>query len=74
MDEEYLKRLVAMRLKAIPPNVSFSIGRFGDFSRDELIREVERGSNVGKATIQMELTFLREMPNLSEKIGTSLSP
>jgi len=74
MDDAYLKRLVVTRLKAIPPNVSFSIGRFGDFSRDQLIQEVERGSSVGKAAIQLELTFLREMPKLSEKIGASLSP
>ena len=61
---EYLKKLVKERLGAMPPNVSFSIGDYGDFSRDELIDEVENGTEVGKALIDMQVNFIREMPRL----------
>ncbi len=63
-NEEYFKKLVKERLKAIPPNVSFSIGNFGDFTRDQLIQEVELGSEVGKATIEMQINFIKRMPKL----------
>lgn len=68
--DEYVQKLVITRLQAMPPNVSFSIGSYGDFSREDLIREVKRGSEVGKAAVEMELQFLREMPRISGKLGT----
>ncbi|MBI3588228.1 hypothetical protein HY995_01495 [Candidatus Micrarchaeota archaeon] len=69
MDDDYLMKLVVTRLQSMPPNSSFSIGRFGDFTKEQLIREVMGGSNVGKAAIEMELNFLREMPKLSRKLS-----
>ncbi|MDO8625333.1 MAG: hypothetical protein Q7R47_04590 [Candidatus Diapherotrites archaeon] len=67
MDEEYVKKLVVARLNAIPPEVSFSIGNFGSFTRDQLIQEVGRGSPVGKATTEMELNFLRRLPQIAKE-------
>ncbi len=63
-DKDYLKKLVKERLLALPPDVSFSVGQFGDYTRDELIEEVEKGSEIGKAAIEMQLTFIRKMPQL----------
>lgn len=61
---DYLKQLVKERLHAMPPDVSFSVGNFGDFSRNQLIEEVDKGSEVGKAAIEMQITFIRKMPRL----------
>lgn len=69
MEDEYIKRLVITRLNAMPPNVSFSIGNYGDFTTKELIEQVAKGTNVGKATIEMELTFLREMPKIASRLS-----
>lgn len=69
MDKEYIKKLVITRLNAIPPEVSFSIGSFGSFSRDQLIKEVQKDSAVGKAAIEMELNFLRKLPDLAKRIS-----
>lgn len=66
-DMEYLKKLVKERLSAMPPNVSFSIGSFGDFTRDELIQEVEEGSEVGRETIDMQINFIRKMSGILDK-------
>lgn len=63
-DTDYLKKLVKERLRAMPPEVSFSVGNFGDYTRNELIEEVDKGTEVGKAAIEMQLTFIRKMPKL----------
>jgi len=68
-DDRYIKELVVTRLRAIPPNVSFSIGGFGDYTRDQLITEVKNGSSAGNAAVELELKFLRNMPKLSEKLS-----
>lgn len=60
----YLKKLVKKRLATLPPDVSFSIGNFGDFSRDELIHEVDDYSEVGKVAIDMQVEFIKRMPKL----------
>lgn len=65
MDEEYVKKLVILRLKTVPPDVSFSVGEYGDFTRNELIEEVQKGSEIGKATTEMELKFLRSLSGIS---------
>ena len=61
---EYIKTLVKERLRAMPPDVSFSVGNFGDYTRNQLIDEVDKGSDVCKAAIDMQLTFIRKMPKL----------
>ena len=68
MDEEYLKKLVISRLNAMPPDVSFSIGNYGSFTRDQLITEVKNGSKIGKATEEMELNYLRKLPKLAKMV------
>jgi len=68
VDEKYLKKLVITRLGAIPPDVSFSIGKYGDFTRNQLIEQVEKGTDVGKAATEMELNFLRKLPKLAKMV------
>lgn len=66
MDED-IKNIVKKRLSAMPPDVSFSIGGYGDFTRDELINEVDKGSEIGKDIVEMQLNFIRKMPSLLKK-------
>ncbi len=66
-DIEYLKKLVKERLSAMPPDVSFSVGGFGYFTRDELIREVEEESEVGRETIDMQINFIRKMSRIFDE-------
>ena len=68
VDEKYLKKLVIARLNVIPPDVSFSIGKYGDFTRNQLIEEVEKGSEVGRAATEMELSFLRKLPKFAKMV------
>ena len=62
--DEGIVKLVKERFMAIPPEVEFSIGQYGDFTREELIAEVDKGSDIGKAAIEMQLEFIRRMPRI----------
>ncbi|MBI2144153.1 hypothetical protein HYU17_03315 [Candidatus Woesearchaeota archaeon] len=62
---EEVIELVKKRLAVIPPNVSFSLGKYGDFTRDQLISEVNRMSDAGKAAIEMQLLVLRRMAHFN---------
>ena len=66
-DYDDIKKLIKKRLSAMPPDISFSVGNFGDFTRDELIQEIDKGSEIGKEMIEMELNFIKKMPSLLKK-------
>ena len=66
-DYDDIKKLIKKRLSAMPPDISFSVGNFGDFTRDELIQEVDKGSEISKEMIEMELNFIKKMPSLLKK-------
>lgn len=69
MEEEYLKKLVIARLKTIPPDVSFSVGSYGDFTRDEIINQIMEGSPVGKEFANMELDLIINTPNIVRRLS-----
>ena len=73
MDENYVKKLVIARLKTIPPDVSFSIGSYGDFSRDQVISEVMNNTDVGKEFIKIELKLLLDSPKLARRLSEEAS-
>ncbi|MBI4918575.1 hypothetical protein HY837_01485 [archaeon] len=52
-----------------PSNVKISIGNFGEFTKEELIREVEKDTEIGSVAIKMELLFLRKMATLSKRVS-----
>jgi hypothetical protein len=69
MDDEYVKQLVAARLRSLPPNVGFSVGTHGNFTRDQIIDNVLNGTPIGKEFARMELKMLVETPKLAGRLG-----
>ena len=69
MDEDYVKELVAARLRTIPPNVGFSLGSYGNFTRDEIISHVLRGTEVVNHFSDMEVKMLIESPMLVGRLS-----
>jgi hypothetical protein len=69
MYDSDVRELVKLRLMSTPSNIRISIGSFGDFNRDQLIHEVEKGTAAGNAAVRMELTFIRNMPSISKRIA-----
>ena len=67
MDEqetnEEIKKIVIARLETLPPNKRISIGSSGEFTKDQLIEKVQKGDEVGKKIVQIELEFLRSLKN-----------
>lgn len=74
MDEDYVKRLVVARLKTIPPNVGFTLGSYGEFSRDDIIKNVLDGTKIGKEFTRMELRMIIESPKLVGRLYGKPSP
>ncbi|MBL7147834.1 MAG: hypothetical protein ISS82_03345 [Nanoarchaeota archaeon] len=58
---EDLKELVIVRLETMPSNRKISIGSYGDFNKEELIKHVKEGDEVGKKIIEVELEFIRTL-------------
>jgi len=58
---EEIKKLVIARLEVFPENKKISIGNFGEFSKNELIDNVNKNSEIGNKIIEIELEFLRAM-------------
>ena len=42
-------------------NIKVSIGSLGDFTKDELIKNVQDNSNIGKKIIEIQLEYLRAL-------------
>ncbi|MBI2595616.1 hypothetical protein HYW46_02675 [Candidatus Daviesbacteria bacterium] len=59
--DEELKKLVIERLKTSSDELNVVIGNTGDFTRDELIENVEAGNKIGKEIVESELEFLKAM-------------
>lgn len=59
ISDQEIKQLVIERLKTLPENTGISVGSMGDFNKAELIEHVEKGDEVGRKMIEVELNFLR---------------
>ena len=59
--QEEIKNLVIARLEVLPSDVSISIGSQGQFTRDELIKHVEKNDKIGKKIIEVELEYLQKL-------------
>ena len=60
-NKEEIKKIVIARLEVLPENKKISIGNFGEFSKEELIENVNKNSEIGNKIIEIELEFLRAM-------------
>lgn len=60
LPHEEIKRLVIIRLEAMPPNIRISIGG-NDLSKEELVKEVKQDTDLGKLIVKMQLEYLRSM-------------
>lgn len=57
---ESIRALVAERLKTLPDGAVISIGSTGEgFTREQLIKSVIEGDDIGKKMISIEMSFLQ---------------
>lgn len=57
--DEDIRQLVIARLRSLSSGKKLSIGSEGEFSRDDLIRMVEKKDKIGKKIIEIQMSYLR---------------
>lgn len=62
-----IKDLVIARLEVLPEDTGISIGSAGEFTRDELIERVRRGDEIGQKIVQVELSYLKSLKNITKE-------
>lgn len=60
IDEE-LKKIVIARLEVFPSDKKISIGSVGEFTKQEMIENVEQETEVGEKIIEIQLNYLRSL-------------
>jgi hypothetical protein len=55
---ELKREIIIARLRVLPSNRRTAVGNYGSFTRDELIEHVEKGDEIGKKLIEVQMAFL----------------
>ncbi len=58
--QDAIRELVLARVKATPRDVRISVGS-SEYTRDELIENIERGSEVGHDIEEIQMEYLRDL-------------
>jgi len=56
-----IKELVKERISVMPTNFKLSIGNYGSFSKEEILKSVQQEDVVGKEVIKMQLNFIKAL-------------
>lgn len=59
--QKEFKQLVLARLSTIPTDALLSIGKFGTFSRNQALKEIEEESETGKLLIKIQIRYLQKL-------------
>lgn len=59
LNDEEIRKLVTARLSVLSADTMISVGSEGSFSRDEIIKSVEAGDEIGNKIAQIEMEWLR---------------
>ncbi len=59
--DEEVRKLIVARLSVLSPDTYIAIGSDGSFSRDDLIRRVEAGDDIGREIEDMQMEWLRSL-------------
>ena len=57
------KEIILARVRAYTDDFELSIGGKGTFSRDEIVENIEKETDVGKEIIEMQMEYLRDLVN-----------
>lgn len=57
--QKELKKLVEARLSVIPEDAVLSVGSHGEFTREQILKEIEKDSEIGKKMIEIQVKYLQ---------------
>lgn len=58
--QQYIKELVVARINALSDELEISVGG-ENITKEEILKSVEVGNELGQEVIEMQLKFLRDM-------------
>ena len=61
VDYDEIKKIVLLRLESMSPDIRVSIGSNKDLTKQDLIKEVNSDTDLGKLIVKMQLEYLRSM-------------
>ena len=61
MIEKEEKKIILERLLTMPPNLRLSIGSYGVFDKNQLLKEIETNTEVGELFVKMHMEYLRSL-------------
>ncbi len=56
-----VKELITERISVMPNNFKLSIGNYGTFSKEQLLRSIQDEDKVGQEVIRMQLNFINAL-------------
>ena len=56
-----IRELVMARLSTFPSDKKICIGKYGEFTREDMIKHVSKEDEIGKKIIEIELAYLRAL-------------
>ncbi len=59
LSDDEVRKLVMARLAVLSKDTMISLGSEGSFTRDQLIKSVENGDNIGEKLAEIQLEWLR---------------
>lgn len=66
--DKIIQEIVINRVLTMPDNVGISIGDGGEFSKDEIIKHIKKGDEVGKKFIKIQMSYLQSLKNLTNQL------
>jgi len=77
ISDQDIRKLVVARLRTLSGNKRVSIGSEGEFTKDQLIKNVEENSEIGKKIVQIQLEYLQALKEgifFQEEVDVNNSP
>ncbi len=59
--------IVLERLRIMPKTITLNIGSYGSFTRDQLMQEVSKRTEIGELVVQMQMSYLRSFKERMDK-------
>jgi len=59
--DEDVKKLVAARLETLPDDAVISVGSDGEFTKEQIIKSVLKGDEIGQKMVEIEMSFLQSL-------------
>lgn len=57
--QKEIKKIVEARLSVLPSDAILSVGSYGEYTRDQIIKEVEAETKIGKKLIEIQVKYLQ---------------